>query len=117
MRIAPAIASTPTATRRSSCEARTQPPAPGDHGSRRWVGGRTGSRTEPPRTQNSPPADRAGLADTVTVKFEVLATDGAARRGRLTTAHGVVETPAFMPVGTRGTVKALGPDDLIAAGA
>lgn len=39
--------------------------------------------------------------------FEVLATDGAARRGRLTTAHGTVETPAFMPVGTAATVKAL----------
>jgi queuine tRNA-ribosyltransferase len=51
------------------------------------------------------------------VSFELLVTDGAARRGRLTTAHGVVETPAFMPVGTRGTVKALGPDDLQAAGA
>src|SRR5499426_1480313 len=49
--------------------------------------------------------------------FEVLATDGAARRARLSTPHGSVETPAFMPVGTRGTVKALGPDDLIAAGA
>jgi queuine tRNA-ribosyltransferase len=47
----------------------------------------------------------------------VLATDGAARLGRLLTAHGAVETPAFMPVGTRGTVKALGPDDLRAAGA
>jgi queuine tRNA-ribosyltransferase len=51
------------------------------------------------------------------VTFEVLATDGAARAGRLTTAHGTVETPVFMPVGTRGTVKALGPDDLRAAGA
>jgi queuine tRNA-ribosyltransferase len=51
------------------------------------------------------------------MSFELLATDGAARRGRLTTAHGSVETPAFMPVGTRGTVKALGPDDLLAAGA
>ncbi len=49
--------------------------------------------------------------------FELLATDGAARAGRLTTAHGVVETPVFMPVGTRGAVKALGPDDLCAAGA
>jgi queuine tRNA-ribosyltransferase len=48
--------------------------------------------------------------------FEVVATDGAARRGRLKTAHGVVETPAFMPVGTQGTVKGLGPDDLRAAG-
>ena len=49
--------------------------------------------------------------------FELLATDGAARRGRLTTDHGVVDTPAFMPVGTRGTVKSLAPDDLVAAGA
>jgi queuine tRNA-ribosyltransferase len=51
------------------------------------------------------------------VTFELLATDGAARRGRLTTAHGVVETPVFMPVGTQATVKALTPDDLEAAGA
>jgi queuine tRNA-ribosyltransferase len=49
--------------------------------------------------------------------FEVLATDGAARRGRLTTAHGPVDTPAFMPVGTRASVKSLAPDDLAAAGA
>jgi queuine tRNA-ribosyltransferase len=51
------------------------------------------------------------------VKFELSATDGAARAGRLTTAHGVVETPIFMPVGTHAAVKALGPDDLRAAGA
>ena len=51
------------------------------------------------------------------MKFELLATDGAARSGRLTTAHGVVDTPMFMPVGTHATVKALGPDDLHAAGA
>jgi len=51
------------------------------------------------------------------MKFEVVATDGAARAGRLSTTHGVVETPVFMPVGTHGTVKALGPDDLRAAGA
>jgi queuine tRNA-ribosyltransferase len=50
------------------------------------------------------------------VTFDLLATDGAARRGRLVTVHGVVDTPAFMPVGTRGTVKSLGPDDLTAAG-
>jgi queuine tRNA-ribosyltransferase len=49
--------------------------------------------------------------------FELIATDGAARRGRLTTAHGTVETPVFMPVGTRGTVKSLSPDDLRDAGA
>jgi queuine tRNA-ribosyltransferase len=49
--------------------------------------------------------------------FRVLARDGAARCGRLSTAHGEVATPAFMPVGTRASVKALGPDDLQAAGA
>jgi queuine tRNA-ribosyltransferase len=49
--------------------------------------------------------------------FELLATDGAARRGRLHTAHGTVETPAFMPVGTQATVKATTPDVLRACGA
>jgi queuine tRNA-ribosyltransferase len=49
--------------------------------------------------------------------FTILATDGAARRGRLLTAHGSVDTPAFMPVGTRGAVRSLGPDDLRAVGA
>ena len=47
----------------------------------------------------------------------MLATDGAARRGRLTLAHGTVETPVFMPVGTYGTVKAMTPEDLEALGA
>jgi queuine tRNA-ribosyltransferase len=46
------------------------------------------------------------------MSFALLATDGAARRGRLGLAHGVVETPAFMPVGTAATVKALAPEDL-----
>lgn len=45
-------------------------------------------------------------------KFDVLATDGRARRGRLQLAHGVVETPAFMPVGTQATVKGLSPAEL-----
>jgi len=46
--------------------------------------------------------------------FEVLATDGAssARRGRLRTRRGVIETPIFMPVGTQGTVKAVSPREL-----
>jgi queuine tRNA-ribosyltransferase len=48
--------------------------------------------------------------------FEVLARDGEARRGRLVTAHGAVDTPTFMPVGTLGTVKSLTPDDLHAIG-
>lgn len=51
--------------------------------------------------------------------FELLATDpsSAARRGRLTTPHGVVETPIFMPVGTQATVKAVHPDELRSLGA
>jgi len=51
------------------------------------------------------------------MRFEVLASDGLARRGRLTLAHGVVETPAFMPVGTYGTVKAMSPAELKQIGA
>jgi queuine tRNA-ribosyltransferase len=50
------------------------------------------------------------------MSFQVVAVDGAARRGRLVTPHGPVDTPAFMPVGTRATVKSLAPDDLLAAG-
>ena len=49
--------------------------------------------------------------------FELLATDGAARRARLLTPHGAVDTPAFMPVATLGTVKSLAPGDIRAAGA
>ena len=49
--------------------------------------------------------------------FSVLASDGAARLGRLATAHGMVETPAFMPVGTYGTVKAMTPEELEGLGA
>ena len=51
------------------------------------------------------------------MRFELLTKDGAARRGRLTLAHGTVETPAFMPVGTYGTVKAVSPADLAEIGA
>jgi queuine tRNA-ribosyltransferase len=46
------------------------------------------------------------------LRFEITARDGAARRGRLHLAHGVVDTPAFMPVGTRGAVKGVTADDL-----
>ncbi|MCP5139161.1 MAG: tRNA guanosine(34) transglycosylase Tgt [Chromatiales bacterium] len=49
--------------------------------------------------------------------FELQATDGAARCGRLTLAHGSVETPVFMPVGTYGAVKTLTPEDLESLGA
>lgn len=49
--------------------------------------------------------------------FELLATDGAARLGRVHTAHGVIDTPAFMPVGTAGTVKAMLPASVASTGA
>ncbi|MFA6443999.1 MAG: tRNA guanosine(34) transglycosylase Tgt [Sterolibacterium sp.] len=51
------------------------------------------------------------------MNFELFATDGAARRGRLTLAHGSVDTPAFMPVGTYGAVKAMAPHEIRETGA
>ena len=49
--------------------------------------------------------------------FEVEARDGSARAARLKTPHGVVETPCFMPVGTKATVKAVSPRELDELGA
>ncbi|MBV8423850.1 MAG: tRNA-guanine transglycosylase, partial [Candidatus Eremiobacteraeota bacterium] len=51
------------------------------------------------------------------MSFALVASDGTARAGRLQLAHGNVDTPAFMPVGTAGTVKALAPRDLRDIGA
>ncbi len=51
------------------------------------------------------------------MKYELLKTDGKARRGRLTLNHGTVETPIFMPVGTYGSVKAMSPLELHEIGA
>ncbi len=53
----------------------------------------------------------------MTLRFTVSATDGAARRGRLETAHGAIDTPAFMPVGTAATVKAMTPEAVAETGA
>jgi queuine tRNA-ribosyltransferase len=53
----------------------------------------------------------------MTLRFELLTTDSTARRGRLHTPHGSVETPVFMPVGTQATVKGLTPPQLVEAGA
>lgn len=50
-------------------------------------------------------------------QFTLKTTDGGARRGQLTTAHGIIETPVFMPVGTAATVKAMTVDDVWATGA
>jgi queuine tRNA-ribosyltransferase len=64
-----------------------------------------------PHTKDTTQHTPAGLS------FELLATDGLARRGRMTLNHGVVETPIFMPVGTYGTVKAMMPHELVEVGA
>ncbi len=62
------------------------------------------------RFQGSPPILPA-------MKFDLIHTDGQARRGRLTFDRGTVETPAFMPVGTYGTVKAMTPEEVRTTGA
>ena len=49
--------------------------------------------------------------------FRLIATDGAARTGEIATAHGLVRTPAFMPVGTQGAIKGVHPDEVHASGA
>src|SRR6201981_1991208 len=49
--------------------------------------------------------------------FRLIATDGAARAGEIRTAHGIVRTPAFMPVGTQGAIKGVHHDEVRAAGA
>ncbi|HQT27140.1 MAG TPA: tRNA-guanine transglycosylase, partial [Burkholderiales bacterium] len=51
------------------------------------------------------------------MKFELGRTDRLARLGVITLAHGAIETPAFMPVGTYGTVKAMSPRELVEIGA
>jgi queuine tRNA-ribosyltransferase len=56
------------------------------------------------------------ITDKNSFQFDLLKTDGNARRGRLQTPHGTIETPIFMPVGTQGSVKSLAPDDLTSVG-
>src|SRR5690606_15982355 len=60
---------------------------------------------------------RQDLSPALAVKFEIQARDGMARRGTLALRRGTVATPAFMPVGTYGTVKAMSPAELEALGA
>ena len=50
-------------------------------------------------------------------RFNLMATDGAARRGEIVTPHGAIQTPAFMPVGTQATVKAVMPEEVRKTGA
>ncbi|MCC7220879.1 MAG: tRNA-guanine transglycosylase, partial [Candidatus Contendobacter sp.] len=51
------------------------------------------------------------------MRFQLFQIDGSARRGRLNFPRGAVETPAFMPVGTYGTVKAMTPEEIRVSGA
>ena len=53
----------------------------------------------------------------MSLTFEILKTSGKSRLGKLYTKHGIVNTPAFMPVGTCGTVKAMMPESVALAGA
>src|SRR5437870_3183654 len=66
-----------------------------------------------------PLASHARCASVRARMFTLLGTDpySRARRGRLVTAHGVIETPVFMPVGTQGSVKGVHPDELRSLGA
>ncbi len=77
------------------------------------------SRGDPARGdagRGGAPGDAPPGAAASAMRFELLRQDGAARRGRLRFARGTVETPAFMPVGTYGTVKAMTPEELEAIG-
>ena len=57
------------------------------------------------------------LKDEHTMEFDLIAQQGEARRGQLRFERGVIDTPAFMPVGTYGSVKALTPEEVAATGA
>src|SRR5690606_33850525 len=69
----------------------------------------------PALARNQTQTDR--LPPMTGLNLELMATDGQARRGRITLNHGVVETPIFMPVGTYGSVKAMLPHELKEIGA
>src|ERR671931_452137 len=70
-----------------------------------------------PARQYKPSRPPVACDPMTALSFRLIATEGAARCGEIVTPHGPVATPAFMPVGTQGTVKALAPQTLRAAGA
>ena len=78
---------------------------------------RSSPRSRPTVSGSEPQGFGSGSLEGVSDTFTVTATDGAARAGVLRTAHGEIRTPAFMPVGTKGTVKSLDPDELRGIGA
>src|SRR5207302_8788838 len=76
------------------------------------------SRDVPRRLCSGGRPARRHIGQVVTgIGFEIITRDGAARLGRLSTAHGLVETPVFMPGGTAATVKAMTPEGVAASGA
>ncbi|MEN2987451.1 tRNA guanosine(34) transglycosylase Tgt [Tistrella sp. BH-R2-4] len=69
------------------------------------------------QTDAVPDRNTAGQGAGDVFGYTLIAQDGMARRGRIVTAHGAIDTPAFMPVGTAGTVKGLTPEQVAATGA
>ena len=65
---------------------------------------------------SGPPALYGGQLEMSDLKFQLVATDGTARRGEITTPHGTIQTPVFMPVGTLAAVKAITSDQLAMLG-
>ena len=107
---ATAIASTPTATR--ACCSRHSGATEVEPGP---ATGRDGLRCAEPDRGSGPRSLGLGMTElsmTDTFTFTVTATDGAARTGEIRMPRGVIRTPAFMPVGTAGTVKAMYPDQV-----
>src|SRR5688572_12218222 len=77
----------------------------------------TRSFVTPTNNRSSAGPPRGTAPHCMAFEFRLHGTDGAARRGEFHTPHGVVQTPAFMPVGTQGTVKAMLHRDLDELGA
>jgi queuine tRNA-ribosyltransferase len=65
----------------------------------------------------SPLPRRERVRGEQTIRFDITSTDGSARLGQITTRRGIINTPAFMPVGTNATVKAMSPDEMKELGA
>src|SRR6185436_16588440 len=93
------------------------PPSPGRGGELGWSLLARAGRWRPSPGRRGGDGRGVGGEVFMPLTFAVVARCGAARRGRLSTPHGVVETPAFMPVGTLGAVKGMPPRELAAAGA
>src|SRR5262249_59325080 len=117
---APTTAAPPSrAPRREEGKAPSPPQSPQVGPPPRPAQGEAPARAAAPEqrgAQDLPVGGRVPAADAA-FRFELEARSGDARAGRFTTPHGALHTPAFMPVGTHGAVKAMTPDQLRATGA